>query len=250
MEKSFIAFKNVSYVFEGKTILDKVNLEIERGTVYVAVGPNGGGKTMFLKLLAGIFEPTEGVVEATVAGTTLPIGRAIYDHVIHAGFVFEHGGLINNLTIFENIALPLRYFATMSHAAISERVTRILTRMQMADDADKRPAQLSLGNKKLVNIAMALANNPQLVLYDNPTLGLDIAASKAIKDLIKQLQTEYTLTSIIATNNLYFACDVADKVIFIDNAKVLTVAAPREFLRSDIAQVKEYMMGVNIPQVT
>ncbi|HOU37169.1 MAG TPA: ATP-binding cassette domain-containing protein, partial [Candidatus Omnitrophota bacterium] len=233
-----------------KTILEGICLEIERGKVYVAVGPNGGGKTMFLKLLAGIFEPTTGTIEVTVDGKTLPIGQAIYDHVIHAGFVFEHGGLINNMSIFENIALPLRYFETMSQQAIIERVTRILNRMQMAQDAQQRPAQLSLGNRKLVNVAMALANNPQLVLYDNPTLGLDIAASKAIKDLIKQLQTEYNLTSVIATNNLYFACDVADKVILIDNAKVVTVASPRDFLRSDMAQVKEYMRGVNIPQVT
>lgn len=250
MEPAFISFRNVSYVFEGRTILEDISLDIERGKVYVAVGPNGGGKTMFLKLMAGIFEPTSGAIDVTVEGTTMHIGQAIYEHLIHAGFVFEHGGLINNMSIFENIALPLRYFETMSQSAITERVDRILNRMQMTQEAQQRPAQLSLGNRKLVNIAMALANNPQLVLYDNPTLGLDIAASKAIKNLIKQLQTEYTLTSVIATNNLYFACDVADKIMFIDNAKVLTVAPPHDFLQSEVAQVKEYVTGINIPKVT
>jgi ABC-type transporter Mla maintaining outer membrane lipid asymmetry ATPase subunit MlaF len=245
MEK-FITFNNVSYVFENKTILEQITLELAKGKVYVVVGPNGCGKTMFLKLMAGIFEPTTGTVEAAAGGRTMSVSRAIYDHHIHAGFVFEHSGLINNMTVFDNIALPYRYYETMNEGAVKDRVDGILQKMEMVQYAKDRPAQLSLGNRKLVNIAMALANNPQLVLYDNPTLGLDIGASKAIKNLIKRFQTEYNLTSVIATNNIYFACDVADRMIMVDNGRVCLIAAPGDFMRADVPQVKNYLAGLNI----
>ncbi|HRZ86654.1 MAG TPA: ATP-binding cassette domain-containing protein [bacterium] len=246
MGNGFIRFRDVSFAIEGRTLLEKLNVSLEQGLIYALIGPNGGGKSVFMKLLGGIFEPTSGALEVTIDGKTYQVDDAIKRHILRSGFVFEHGGLMNNMSVFDNIALPLRYYRTMSEKDIDLGVRRILGLLEMESHGDSRPSQLSHGNRRLVNIAMALANNPQLILYDSPTLGLDPGAARAIKTLIRRFHKQYNVTSMIATNDIDLAADIADRLVFIDKSTVLMIDTPAAVMRSDDPGIKDYLKSYTL----
>lgn len=243
MDEIFIKATGVSYSFEEKNLLRDVDLSIEKGKIYAVIGPNGGGKTVLLKLIAGVYEPSEGNVEVFAEGRYFPMQKAVSMHKVNVGFVFEHGCLMSNMTIFENVALSMRYFCAVPEAEIEKKSREIIEYLGLGEYADSRPAQLSLGLKKRANLAAAIVNRPQLLIYDNPTLGLDVVNSKAIKSLISRIHSEYNTASVTSTNSMHFVCDVADKVIFVDGNTVLVEDSPENVLKSEHPKVREYLCG-------
>ena len=178
-----LELRDVTVAFDGKAILDRVNLTVGAGESVVIIGPSGQGKTLILKLLAGLIEPDAG--QALVNGeclATMPVARR--DQLrLRMGMLFQRNALFDSLTVFENVAFPLREKGAVSPAAISERVLEYLNHVGLAEARDLRPDEISGGMQKRLGIARALALEPEIVFYDDPTAGLDPITSRQVIEL-------------------------------------------------------------------
>ncbi|MDP8263751.1 MAG: ATP-binding cassette domain-containing protein [Candidatus Ancaeobacter aquaticus] len=240
-----VTIKNMSFTFDGKNILKDVNITIENDKLYCMIGPNGGGKTILCKLMAGIYEPTSGTVDVTIDGKQYPMCDAVSERRIAAGFVFETGGLISNISVRDNIALPKQYFKKYKKAETEIKIDEIIDYLGIRSLINYRPAQMSMSKRRIANIAMALANEPDIIIYDNPVLGLDIVSAKAIKSLIKLIKEKYNMVTVVATNDICFAKEIADSLIYVDQTVVMC-DAPEVVLHSDNVLIKEYLAGESL----
>jgi phospholipid/cholesterol/gamma-HCH transport system ATP-binding protein len=211
-----IALENVSMEFDGQRVLRDLNLQVRRGETLAVIGESGCGKTVLLKLMIALFRPTRGKV--TFDGRVLADlpERELTLQRLRFGFLFQGAALFDSLTVFDNVALSLREQGKLTSAAISERVRSRLEEVGLpAVVLTKKPAQLSGGMKKRVGLARALVIDPEVMLYDEPTTGLDPIMSDVINDLILQTRRRRPITSIVVTHDLATVRKVADRVIML-----------------------------------
>ena len=216
--------------------LDGINTEIKKGEVVVVIGPSGSGKSTFLRCLNLLEIPTGGTITFDGQEITAP-GVDINKVRRHMGMVFQHFNLFNNKTVLENIMLaPVHVRCKGLHGAkrkeevkkIREHAMALLARINMQDKADVYPSTLSGGQKQRVAIVRSLAMNPDVILFDEPTSALDPEMVGEVLDLMKSLADE-GMTMVIVTHEMGFAKEVANRVIFIDDGKILEEATPEEF---------------------
>ena len=224
-----IRFDNVFKSFDGMQVLAGVSFEVAAGEILAIVGPSGTGKSVTLKHVVGLLTPDSGTV-------TVKDGARI-------GYLFQGGALLAWLTVRENVALPLKETTKLPEGEITRLTDEALKAVGLEDSAEKYPAEISGGMVKRAGLARAIVRHADAVLYDEPTSGLDPVTAQTIHRLIKRLNAEQGLTSLVVTHDLAGACSFADRILMLKDGRVVLAAAPEEFLKSDIPAVREYVIA-------
>lgn len=236
-----IRFEQVHKAFGPKVVLDGLDLEVRRGETLCVMGPSGIGKSVTLRHIVRLLVADAGRVTvegrdmATIADKDL---RGLRKRM---GYLFQEGALINWLSAGENVALPLREGTDLSDREIRERVEERLALVHLEGTYDKMPPELSGGMRKRVGLARALVTDPEIVLYDEPNTGLDPEIAMSINLLIKELAGRLKITSIVVTHLLSCVLVVGDRVVLLDQGKVVTGGTPEEFAKSEHPRVKRFL---------
>lgn len=246
MSQVIIQFKDVTKSFGEQTILDKVNLTINSGKTTVIAGPSGQGKSVTMKLILGLLRPDSGQI--LVGGKDISKMRlkALNEVRTQFGVLFQGSALLDSLTVFSNVALPLEERTKMGSDEIRERVLGVLAQLGLTGHEEKYPAQLSGGMRKRVGLARALMLQPEIMLFDEPTTGLDPENSLEIYKLFLETQRKFGYTSIIVSHDIPKIFNLADQVILVNKGKLTTFASPEDIQQSDIPEVQsfvQYTMG-------
>ena len=229
---------------EGKLkALRGVSADIKRGEVVVVIGPSGSGKSTFLRCLNLLEEPTHGTV--TVEGVNITDPKVnINKHREKMGMVFQHFNLFPHMTILKNMTLAPRKLLKKSKAEAEEKALALLKRVGLADRANAYPNQLSGGQKQRIAIVRALCMEPQVMLFDEPTSALDPEMVGEVLDVMKQLAHE-GMTMVVVTHEMGFAREVADRVIFMDEGKIVEEGTPEEiFNNPQQARTQDFLRKV------
>ena len=214
----------ISKSYSGVEVLTNLNFEVQPGEIFVLMGPSGSGKSVLLRLIAGLESPTSGTV--TVDGQD-PCLEETRDRV-RLALVFQAGALFNSLNVYDNLALYPREHRSGDEKSIREKVMHALKILSVEDAVNKFPSELSGGMKKRVSIARALVMEPQLLLYDEPTRELDPVMSATISEIIATLKNEYSVTSIVVTHDRSLALTIANRVGILMDGKLITLGTPEE----------------------
>jgi phospholipid/cholesterol/gamma-HCH transport system ATP-binding protein len=235
-----IRVQDVHKSFGEQEVLKGLSFEVFEGQSLVIMGPSGSGKSVILKHLIGLLRPNSGLVE--VAGQEVsrlrPQGLAALRREM--GYLFQHAALINWLSVYDNIALPLRETTSQSETEIEVKVLDVLARVKMVDARDKMPGEISGGMQKRVGLARALVTDPRIILYDEPEAGLDPEMSASVSAMMLELRRELGMTSVTVTHSWHCAEAVGDRVAFFEHGKLVIDAPPAEILASEIPRVREF----------
>ena len=207
--------------FGNQVVLDAINLKVAQGETLAVLGRSGTGKSVLLKLIIGLQQPDAGSVRIhgqEVNGMALPQLNEIRKKM---GFLFQSAALYDSMTVGENVGFPLMRHTTMSEASRKRKVEELLLTVGMDNDLDKMPAQISGGMKKRVGLARALALSPDILLFDEPTAGLDPLAAGEIGELILKLQQQHQMAAIIVTHDVHVARAVADRLALMHDGNIL-----------------------------
>jgi phospholipid/cholesterol/gamma-HCH transport system ATP-binding protein len=235
-----LVIRDVHKSFGPEHVLDGINLTVTRGETLTVLGRSGTGKSVLLKLIIGLENPDAGSISIQgqeIAGLGLNDMNRLR---IKMGFLFQHAALYDSLTVEQNVAFPLERHTKMRRSERSERVTELLRSVGMEHDLDKMPSDISGGMQKRVGLARALALQPELLLLDEPTAGLDPITSGEIDDLILKLQEEHDLTSVVVTHDLQSAKTIADRLALLDRGKVVMEGSFDELAESKNEFVREF----------
>jgi len=240
-EKSAIRLRGVSKSFGQQRVLDRIDLEVARGETMTVLGRSGTGKSVLLKLVIGLQRPDNGEIEIDGEEITgLPLGelnRVRKD----VGFLFQHSALYDSLTVEENVAFPLRRHTAMSDQERRDRVRELLARVGMEGAAQKMPADISGGMKKRVGLARALALDPEIMLLDEPTAGLDPITAGEVNILIRELQKERQMSSVVVTHDMRSVETVADRVAMLNEGSIVIEGTLKDLEQSDDPFVAKFM---------
>ena len=220
MSEPYIVFDRVTKAFDDHVVLDNVSFHVERGQTAVIMGKSGVGKSVTLKHIMGFLQPDAGRV--LVAGQNI-VGwdeRRLADIRRRVTMVFQSGALFDSLTVGENIAFPMEDHDGVSADQIDARVQELAKMLEVQDQLDKLPSELSTGMKRNVAIARALAQEPEAILYDEPTTMVDPLMATHTGDLILKLKETLHKTSIVVTHDTHLAKKLADSVIFLQDGRV------------------------------
>ena len=229
--------------YNGRIVLNGVSLEIRRGETFVIIGQSGTGKTVTLKHIAGLSDPDSGEVLINgirMNNSTIKVKNSLREKM---GIVFQSGALINWMTVGENIALPLVEHRKYPKDKIDAIVDRNLRVLQLTDAKNKMPSDISGGMKKRAGLARVLVRNPDLILYDEPTSGLDPVMSRLIDELIRQMQRDYGVTSIVVTHDMQSAYHVADRIAMLYQGTVIECDTPENIRNSSNPVVQQFIHG-------
>ncbi len=208
--------------FGSRVVLDTISLAIESGKTTAIIGPSGCGKTVFMKHLIALERPSEGKVFFDGQRIDNLPERKLAKLRTHFGFCFQMSALFDSLSVFENIVFPIRqHIKTIDENALDELVKHKLAVVGMDGFQRHYPAELSGGQRKRVALARAIALNPEIILYDEPTTGLDPITSDVINELIIKLQKELKITSVVVTHDMNSAYKIADRIIMLHKGKVI-----------------------------
>lgn len=233
--------------FGSNNVLKGVNLNIENGETLVIIGRSGCGKSVLIKHIVGLLRPDSGYVK--VEGKIvddLPTSE-LYQLRRKFGFLFQGAALFDSMTVEENVALPLtESFNKHLREDIKRVVVEKLGLVGLSDAGNLKPAELSGGMKKRVGLARALVTNPDYILYDEPTTGLDPIMSDSIDDLIKELSEKIKVTSIVVTHDMYSVKNVADKVAMMHEGKIYFLGKPDELTNSNDPVIKDFIRRTEV----
>lgn len=240
---SLIRLVNVHKRFDRLVVLAGVTLSIERGQSVVVIGASGTGKSVLLKHMVGLLKPDKGEVWfGDLRVDTLP-ERELARVRTRFGFLFQMGALFDSLTVAENVGFPLREHTRKSVAEIDRVVRQKLTMVGLPDAGRKMPAELSGGQRKRVALARAIALDPEVILYDEPTTGLDPIRSDVINELIIKLQRELHVTSITVTHDMNSAFKIGDRIVMLHEGKIVFDGTPEQIQREEDPVVKRFVAG-------
>jgi phospholipid/cholesterol/gamma-HCH transport system ATP-binding protein len=245
---AIVRLVNVAKRFNGQQVLRDISLDFPRGACTVMMGPSGCGKTVLLKHVVGLIRPNSGEVwfegrridncsEADLVGMRQRMG-----------FLFQMGALFDSMSLRENVAFPLLEHSPMPASERNERVEEVVRMVGLASSIEKMPAELSGGQKKRAALARAIVLNPTLILYDEPTTGLDPIRAAVIDELILKLQRELHVTSIVVTHDLTSAFRIADKIVMLHEGQVLEQGEPKQIRASDNEIVRRFLEGEASPE--
>jgi len=236
-----ISCQGLKKSFAGTLVLRGVDLDILQGESLVILGGSGCGKTVLLKHFNGLFRPEGG----KVIFDGMEINSMSEDQLVpvrqRIGMLFQGAALFDSLTVGENVAFPLREHRKMSEGDIAKRVKQLLELVGLPGAEEMMPARLSGGMRKRAGLARALALAPEVMLYDEPTTGLDPVVGARINTLIKNLQCTLGLTSVIVTHDLQSAFYLADRLAFLNRGVIEQVGSPEEIRGSQLAELQEFL---------
>lgn len=242
-EAPLVELRGVYLDFEGKSILRRLNLRVERKQRMVIMGQSGAGKSTLLRLILGILRPASGGVFFKGRDLNRSSRRQLNDARAKMAMVFQSSALISSLTVHENLALPLQELTHKRHAEIDHIVEEKLAMVGMEETGDLMPEELSGGMRKRVAIARALVLEPELLLFDEPTTGLDPVLSAVIDELIIDLTERTHATSIIVTHELTSAFRVATRIAMLFQGRIIEEERPERFRASHNPVIEQFIEG-------
>jgi phospholipid/cholesterol/gamma-HCH transport system ATP-binding protein len=239
-----IEFRDVHKAFGDNQVLKGIDLEVRRRETMVVLGSSGSGKSVLCSMLVGLLTPDRGRIVVDGDDVTLfesdEQWRSIW---LKTGFLFQGSALFDSMTVGENVAFPLRQHTDLPLDRVRARVAEILSWIDLEGIEEKMPSELSGGMQKRVGLARTIALEPQIVIYDEPTTGLDPLTSDTISELIRRLQAERQVTSIVVTHDIRCTFQVADRVAMIDEGRILIDGQLDEVRRSEVPKVKAFLYG-------
>lgn len=215
-----VKIKNLSKRFESHVVLDDISLDVHRAENLIVFGQSGTGKSVLLKCIIGLLKPDNGEIfikDKNVLDLNINELNKVRKNI---GFLFQSAALYDSMSVRENLEFPLKKILNMPQNEINKKVTHTLELVSLEEAIDKMPSELSGGMRKRIGLARSIITDPELMLYDEPTTGLDPITSKEISELILNLQKQLKMTSIVVTHDLICADIIADRAIFLREGKI------------------------------
>jgi len=239
-----LTVKNVTKRFGPQLVLDNVSLEIEKGKTAVVIGPSGCGKTVLIKHLIVLLRPTSGEVYFKGQRVDNLSEHELNEVRTHYGFLFQGGALFDSLTVFENIIFPIRQHVKIKEwREVEDLVKAKLAMVGLDGFQNYYPANLSGGQRKRVALARAIALNPEVILYDEPTTGLDPIRSDVINELVLKLKRELGVTTVAVTHDMTSAYKIADRIIMLHNGKIVADGDAEQIRNHPHPVVQQFIHG-------
>ena len=234
--------------FGDQAVFKGLSLQIRRGEAMAIIGGSGSGKSVLLKHIVGLLHPDRGSIQIRGTEVTAAPPDEIRGAREKIGYLFQDGALLNSLSVFDNVALPLREQRQLEEAEIRARVTRRLEMVGLVEAQAKLPAKLSGGMRKRAGLARALVTDPEIVLYDEPTAGLDPVTAQNIALLIRDLHLRLRVTSVLVTHDMPLAFTIAERVAMLSDGTIYWVGTPRDMESSEDPKVRAFIhAGSGLP---
>lgn len=236
-----ILFENVSISFGGRPVLEDVSFSVDRGKTLCILGRSGVGKSVSLRILMGFLKPDSGRVLVDGQEITGYTEEQMQEVRKRITMVFQNGALFDSLTVRENVAFPLRERGGLAEEQVVQIVDRLIGMVGAEDVEDDLPASLSTGRRRAVAMARALASQPEVVLYDEPTTMVDPLIAKRLGAIIQRLKRQLGFTSIVVTHDMRFAESLADVVLFLHQGRAAYFGPLEGFLKSENSHIQEFL---------
>ncbi len=243
MAEALIEVRDLIKSFDGRVVLDGINMRVDKGSVFAIMGGSGCGKSTLLRHLIGVMRPDSGEILVGGADITKFNEAELDAYRRRFGMLFQMGALLNSLSVHDNIALPLR-----EHTKLDEKIIGVIVKMKLElvglrDFEHLKPSQLSGGMQKRVALARAVALDPEIVFYDEPTSGLDPVVTGVIGQLITDLSKRMGITSVVVTHDIGNAFQIADRIVVLFRGKVVATGTPQEIKDSTDPVVQQFIHG-------
>ncbi|MEJ2032645.1 MAG: ATP-binding cassette domain-containing protein [Deltaproteobacteria bacterium] len=242
MSEPIIRLIGVKKSFDSQVVLDGVDIDIPASRTTVIAGGSGQGKSVTLKLILGLLKPDAGQILMEGRDIAMMKGRELRALRTNFGVLFQGAALLDSLSVFDNVALPLRERTKATEDEIRQKVLATLDQLGLADAENKFPAQLSGGMKKRVGLARALQLQPKVMLFDEPTTGLDPEKTMEIYHLFYQTQKQFGYTAVIVSHDIPKVFNLADQVIILNKGKAEVFVDPQDIQGSKSPEVHEFVM--------
>jgi phospholipid/cholesterol/gamma-HCH transport system ATP-binding protein len=238
-----IKCENIFKSFDGRTILEDINVEFEAGKTNLIIGRSGSGKTVLLKTLVGLHEPDSGSIfydDKNYTALTFAERKLVRREL---GMIFQGGALLDSSTVYENVRLPLDMFTDKSSAEKDKRVKECLERVELSHAGHLYPSELSGGMIKRAAIARAIVLNPKYLFCDEPNSGLDPQTSIVIDNLIHDITVEYNITTIINTHDMNSVMEIGEKIVYIHQGKKWWEGTKEDILHADNKELNDFVFA-------
>ncbi len=242
-EQPFIDIRNVAFAYGERRILKDISLSIPKGKLVAIMGGSGCGKTTLLRLLSGQYRPQQGEVSVGGERVDQMNSKALYRFRRRMGMLFQFGALFTDLSVFDNVAFPLRENTDLPDSVIRDLVMMKLAAVGLRGTQDMKTAELSGGMARRIALARAIALDPELMLYDEPFTGLDPISLGVIAHLIKKINLALGTTAIMVTHDIHHSLELADYVYFMAEGEIIASGTPQEVLRSSDPWVSQFVKG-------
>jgi phospholipid/cholesterol/gamma-HCH transport system ATP-binding protein len=236
-----ISFEDVSISFDGRSVLENVSFSVNRGQTLCILGRSGVGKSVALRLLMGFLKPDSGSIRVEEQEITTLNEEGMQEIRKRVTMVFQNGALFDSLSVRENVAFPLRERGSLREDQIMQIVERLIGMVGAEDVADELPASLSTGRRRAVAIARALASQPEVVLYDEPTTMVDPIIARRLGTIIQRLKRQLGFTSIVVTHDMRFAERLADTVLFLHQGRASFFGPLVDFMASTDPNIQQFL---------
>lgn len=233
--------------FGDLVVLDHFDLEVNTGETLVILGGSGEGKSVFLKHVIGLLKPDSGTLEIDGVMISELKGASLYEAIRHTGMLFQGGALFDSLNIFENISFYLDQHEKLSYEETEDRVLEALKIVGLEGVEDKMPSELSGGMRKRAALARLIVYRPRILLYDEPTTGLDPIHAMQINELIMKTQQELNATSVVVTHDMASALKIADRIAVLNHGKIVFTGDKKSFIESKDEMIRAFLSNA-IPQ--
>jgi phospholipid/cholesterol/gamma-HCH transport system ATP-binding protein len=244
LDNALLTVRDVHYAVGAREIFSGLNLSAERGKITAIMGPSGTGKTTLLRLLTGQIVPTAGEIRVFGENPATLGRRPLFALRRRMGMLFQNGALLTDLSVFENVAFPLREHAKLSEAQLKERVLGKLQAVGLREASRLMPAELSGGMARRVALARAMANEPELLIYDEPFVGLDPISMGVILRLIQETNAHTGITSLIVSHDVEQLEKIADYSYLLSSGKAVAEGTPEQMKRSSEDTVRQFIGGL------
>ena len=244
MRDPLIEFQKVTKRFNERTVLDRLDLQIYEGEVTTIIGKSGTGKSVLLKHIVGLLKPDEGSILYRGEPLQTMSRRALSRYIRRISYMFQNNALFDSMTVYENIALPLRQTTRLRPKVIEDRVRARMEQMELLDAAGKYPAELSGGMQKRVALSRALVTNPKIVLFDEPTTGQDIIRRNAILSMIAEYQKKLGFTAILISHDLPDVLFISNRILALSEGRIVFQGTPEEFENFEHPFMDEFLQSI------
>ncbi|MDL1974542.1 MAG: ABC transporter ATP-binding protein [Deltaproteobacteria bacterium] len=242
---SVIELVDVCKSFKGQKVLDGINLSVDSGRITVIIGRSGGGKSVLLKHIIGLLKPDKGQILIDGADIAKLNDRQLNDVRKVFGMLFQNAALFDSMSVGENVAFPLKEHTSIKPNVISEIVEQKLRQVGLTNVSHKMPSELSGGMRKRVGLARAIVLDPKIILFDEPTTGLDPIMADAIDALISETQGQTGATYVIISHDIKATFKVAHKIAMLYNGKIIETGTPDQLRSSDNSVVQQFIKGIS-----